>query len=366
MKKTFLFCLACICLFKLQTLHAQNIAINSNGAKPDNSAMLDVQGTSKGMLIPRMSTEQRVAIASPATGLLVFDNITNSFWFKSASGWSELVDSANNIWTKTGSDVYVNNGENVGIGTNSPDIKLQVNNGTDVSAAGGGYLQLGATSNPNLALDNNEIQARNNGIAADVSIQASGGNVGIGTKSPDVKLQVSNGTDVSASSGGYLQLGSGDLPNIGLDNNEMQARNNGSASTLYLQHNGGDLEVGSSNHSSNLNITNGKLTTPKTGSTNTMLPLCYGKVSNGGALLSYTDNVGLYRSDGINKKRYYEIDCPGINTGTVMTVTPNEIYGNLQISAVAVFHSPGVARIYITEGLSELVYADFSFIFYNQ
>ena len=349
-----------------QIVHAQNVAVNATGAAPDPSALFDVQSTNKGMLIPRMSTAQRKAIATPATGLMVFDNTTNTFWFKNPTGWVELVDSSNTVWSKRDTSVYLNHNENVGIGTNTPTVRLEVDHGTDATAFNGGYLQLGASSNQNLAFDNNEMQARNNGHPADVYMQVGGGNVGIGTGNADVKLQINNGTDVSASSGGYLQLGSGNLPNIGLDNNEMQARNNGSASTLYLQHNGGDLEVGAASHASSLNLVNGKLITPKTGSDNNLLPLCYGKVSNGGALLSYTDNVGLYRADGTGGERYYEVSCPGINVSTVMTVTPNQIYGIVQISAVAVFHSPGVARIYIVSGLSEQVYADFSFIFYNR
>ncbi len=56
---------------------------------PDASSMLDVQSTTKGILIPRMLTSQRTSIASPVTGLLVFDTDTQSFWFYSGS-WIEL------------------------------------------------------------------------------------------------------------------------------------------------------------------------------------------------------------------------------------------------------------------------------------
>ena len=48
-------------------------SVNTDGAAPDASAILDVQATDKGMLAPRMTTAQRTAIASPATGLLVYD-----------------------------------------------------------------------------------------------------------------------------------------------------------------------------------------------------------------------------------------------------------------------------------------------------
>lgn len=46
---------------------------------PDAASMLDIQSTSKGILIPRMTTSQRTNITSPVSGLLVFDSITQSF-----------------------------------------------------------------------------------------------------------------------------------------------------------------------------------------------------------------------------------------------------------------------------------------------
>jgi hypothetical protein len=57
---------------------------------PDTSSMLDIQSTTTGVLIPRMTTAQRTAISSPANGLLVFDTDTQSFWFYDVSTWREL------------------------------------------------------------------------------------------------------------------------------------------------------------------------------------------------------------------------------------------------------------------------------------
>lgn len=51
---------------------AQNVGISTDGSTPDNSAMLDVKSTSKGMLIPRMSEGERLGISNPAKGLLIF------------------------------------------------------------------------------------------------------------------------------------------------------------------------------------------------------------------------------------------------------------------------------------------------------
>lgn len=61
---------------------------------PDDSSMLEVKSTTKGMLIPRMTSVQRAAISSPANGLLVFDTDTKSFWYYNVDVWKELVGAA--------------------------------------------------------------------------------------------------------------------------------------------------------------------------------------------------------------------------------------------------------------------------------
>jgi uncharacterized protein (TIGR02145 family) len=57
---------------------------------PDASAQLDVSSTTKGFLPPRMTSTQRDAIASPATGMVIFNATTNGLEFKSSSGWVSL------------------------------------------------------------------------------------------------------------------------------------------------------------------------------------------------------------------------------------------------------------------------------------
>lgn len=58
---------------------------------PDASAEMEVKSDSKGILIPRLTRDARNAIASPATGLLVFqtDN-TPGFYYYSGSDWTPL------------------------------------------------------------------------------------------------------------------------------------------------------------------------------------------------------------------------------------------------------------------------------------
>jgi hypothetical protein len=80
---------------------AQNVAINATGAAPVASAMLDITSTTSGLLIPRMSSVQRVAIAAPATGLKVYDITTNTFWWFNGVIWVEQLGT-NNGWSTTG------------------------------------------------------------------------------------------------------------------------------------------------------------------------------------------------------------------------------------------------------------------------
>ena len=65
-------------------------SINEDGSAPDVSAILDVQSTAKGVLVPRMTEAQRTAIATPANGLLVFDTDFGSFFFYNGSEWASL------------------------------------------------------------------------------------------------------------------------------------------------------------------------------------------------------------------------------------------------------------------------------------
>jgi len=66
------------------------VAITDTNSSPDSSAMLDIQSSDKGVLIPRMTAEQRINISNPATGLLVFDTDSLGFWYYNGAGWQDL------------------------------------------------------------------------------------------------------------------------------------------------------------------------------------------------------------------------------------------------------------------------------------
>lgn len=67
-----------------------NIGIGTTA--PAATALMDITSTTKGFLVPRMTSAQRTAIASPATGLLVYqtDGTEGLYQFKAVGGWTVI------------------------------------------------------------------------------------------------------------------------------------------------------------------------------------------------------------------------------------------------------------------------------------
>ena len=70
---------------------AQSIISDDGSTTPVASAALEVRSTTAGVLLPRLTSPQRAAIANPAAGLMVFDTTTGSFWFFDGNAWAELI-----------------------------------------------------------------------------------------------------------------------------------------------------------------------------------------------------------------------------------------------------------------------------------
>jgi uncharacterized protein (TIGR02145 family) len=58
-----------------------------------SSAVLEANSSNQGFLPPRMTTTQRDAISSPATGLVIFNTTTNGLEFKNLNGWVSVTTS---------------------------------------------------------------------------------------------------------------------------------------------------------------------------------------------------------------------------------------------------------------------------------
>lgn len=74
------------------TLIAKDGSVGMGISTPDSSSALDVSSTTKGFLPPRMTTAQRDAISSPATGLTIFNLSNNKLNVYNGSSWVDLED----------------------------------------------------------------------------------------------------------------------------------------------------------------------------------------------------------------------------------------------------------------------------------
>jgi hypothetical protein len=230
--------------------HAQQ-GVGIGTSTPNSTSLLDLVSTTKGILIPRMTTSQRLAIGMPgvpATGLLVYETTTNTVWLFNGTAWTQLGSGvATSQWFTNATHIYNGNAGNVGIGVNLPTSKFHL---------AGNMLMDGA--NPTLQLQNAGVDKG--------FVQLSGDNIRIGTNSANNSgrvvmrvnatdrvildstgnLRIEGSEDASLTKNGYLMLGSEAGTNIILDNNEMMARNAGGIADLIMQNDGGNVGIGTS------------------------------------------------------------------------------------------------------------------------
>jgi trimeric autotransporter adhesin len=242
--------------------YSQGVAINSSGAEPDPSAMLDISADNKGILIPRMTMAERNAISSPQTGLLVFqsDN-TPGFYYNAgtpaAPSWQAAIGQGGN-WTNSGSNIYYNSG-NVGIGNDNPQYNLHVEEGAIFGSAsytvGTGFGFYGSDLGLFDYSNDIVIAGKPDAIGTPSLFQYGGtpttndglfinaGNVGIGTNAPAALLDVTGDALISG-----LTIGTGNNPETtntalgsqALLTNNLGVRNTATGATALRDNFGGN------------------------------------------------------------------------------------------------------------------------------
>ena len=107
------------------------VAINTDGSLHDTSAMLDVKSDSLGMLMPRMTMQQRDLILLPATGLMIFQTDSNPGFYYNAGTpgapiWSNIGNTGSQ-WLLTGNSGTDPAANFIGTTDGSP-LTFRVNN----------------------------------------------------------------------------------------------------------------------------------------------------------------------------------------------------------------------------------------------
>jgi len=90
---------------KMRLTTAGQLGLNTNA--PDASALMHMESRTQGLLIPRMTSAERTAIATPANGLLVFDTDVNSLFFYDGASLAWATFSTTNL---PDGQIWVGNG----------------------------------------------------------------------------------------------------------------------------------------------------------------------------------------------------------------------------------------------------------------
>ena len=160
---------------------------------PNSSAVLDLSSTSKGLLIPRMTSSQRTSISSPATGLIVFDT-DSGYVFYYNSSWKGL---------KIISQASYSGTNGVSISGSSVKLGGNLSSATTIGTSSSNTLKLTGVQS---GASTDSLVVMNNGVVKKINPYT--GSNGVTISSNGVKLggNLSSATTIGTSSGNTLKL----------------------------------------------------------------------------------------------------------------------------------------------------------------
>lgn len=233
MKKTILrFSLSVIAVILLSSAYSQNVGINSTGAAPDASAMLDILATDKGVLIPRVQLDNistAAPVTGPAEGLLIYNETGTEakgyyYWDSASAQWVMVGTGAPGpYWSRDATNGYLyptNINDNVGVGFNTPTSLLSVAQPSGViairlgheggyNAAESGRLIFDEYADNHTGSDMCGFQFHHDGSGNDLHLFSEcgavndlqtwerGGDVGINTTNPAYRFHVTDNSGVT-------------------------------------------------------------------------------------------------------------------------------------------------------------------------
>jgi hypothetical protein len=359
---------------------SKNVGIGT--AKPDNSAVLDINSESKGLLIPRLTSSQKEKIQDPAKGLLIFqtDDSNSGFFFFNGNRWSPLtngdahaiatVDA--NGWALDGNAVA---NSNKAAATASSFIGTP--NGIPIN------FKIGATSSGKIA-SNVTLIGHNAG-----SVVTGNHNTGFGLNALNLTTSSLYNTAIGSNSLGGSNSGGA---NTAVGYNSLNANTTGSQNAALginsLRKNktgSNNLGIGTYalqenlNGANNMAIGTSSLGNLKTGQSNTAIgTLALGdagltEVEEGSSLASRNVGVGFNANrrlrignDNIsigNSSAFNMLDgSNNISIGSGALVNATNSVGNIAIGYQAAQNESGSNKLYIANSgtPTPLVYGDFS------
>jgi hypothetical protein len=198
---------------------------------PDNSAILDLNSSTKGLLLPRMTLLERNNISNPAKGLMVYQtNLVSGLYIYNGNSWStigsteaKLTTADNSVWGTLG-NAGLSGIENFIGTTDENSLVFKVNNqksgiidfergnlflgyrSGQISTAYNSVV-LGALAMQKASTGGNNIAT---GFQSMFNNESGGHNIGIGTGSLHANISGNNNVAIGSLSG-YKAVGSGNV-----------------------------------------------------------------------------------------------------------------------------------------------------------
>ncbi|MBC7867409.1 MAG: hypothetical protein H7X88_07735, partial [Gloeobacteraceae cyanobacterium ES-bin-316] len=122
-KKAVVF-ITCVCISAFAK--AQSVGIGTTAPNP--SAILEINSSNKGLLLPRVSDTS--SVPNPAKGLLVYSLANNKIWFYNGSRWQQAASNAggmDSLWYRANDSISYSGKKYVGINRDNPSGAPQAN-----------------------------------------------------------------------------------------------------------------------------------------------------------------------------------------------------------------------------------------------
>lgn len=323
----------CILILTTYTVFGQEVGIGTTNPAP--SSILDINSTSKGLLIPRMDSMQRKAITSPANGLLVYDTSLEQFYYRKSNTWVAVPISVDGL--QDGIADYNRGNIYIGLGGDDADSTVVHN-----ASYGTGALTMVKTGSHNTAVGSQSQSSNISGFS----------NTSLGRFALSANKSNSNNTAVGANA---------------LSNSEPNFSTGIGAHTLQFNSGYGNAALGygaggyNANHSSNFSVylgfNAGSLDTADhrlyIDNSNTLQPLIWGDFNN--------DSVKIYGTLSI-KDAYTLPSIDGTSGQVMMTDGNGQVAWGAPSSASSILmDGDGDTRVEVEEGSDDDIirlYAD--------
>jgi len=150
-----------ISILGVTSTFSQNIGINETGNAPDASAILDVESTDKGVLLPRVAlsaTNISAPVSSPATSLMVYNTATSGSGATAVTPGFYYWDGTNWIKVISGNTVSTTDDQNLtGATLSGTNLQIDIENGSSTTVNLSSLQDGTGTDSQTLGLSGNSL-----------------------------------------------------------------------------------------------------------------------------------------------------------------------------------------------------------------